>query len=97
MNIATNVFAGIAVPCCSEGDPDSPGCICGAAERVLRGYIDELPHLPSMTPAQREWCLTEIGDVEGFDRKEYEEVGDPVLARVVLDAWTSYCRDKGLY
>jgi hypothetical protein len=49
-----------------------------------------------MTPEQREWCLEEIGSVEGYDRAEHVEDSDSDLASTVLCAWTDYCRDKGM-
>jgi hypothetical protein len=49
-----------------------------------------------MTPEQREWCLNEIGQIEGYERDEHIPDSDADLARTVLHAWTDYCRDKGL-
>lgn len=89
--MATDVFAGLTVPCCMGSD----GCICGSSERVLRGYISGTS-LPQMSEKQREWCLEEIGSVEGFDRADYAELTDADLARGVLNAWLEYCRDKGM-
>ena len=92
-----SIFAGIAVPCCWDGTLDAGmPCACGAEERVLRGYIDGLQSLALMTVAQREWCLDEIGQVEGYRRSEHEQDSDADLASTVLHAWTDYCRDKGL-
>lgn len=81
-------------PCCA---PDYPGgCVCPPAEMALRGWSDRRDGMPAMTADQREWCLNEIGQVEGYQRAEYESCDDADLARGVLDAWTDYCRDKGL-
>lgn len=77
-------------PCYGPGG----NCVCGDDEIFLRGWVAGV--LPPMTPPQREWCLDEIAQVEGFSRKDYEEATDEMLARGVLSAWTSYCRDKGL-
>ncbi len=52
--------------------------------------------MPDMTAEQREFCLTEIGNVEGYRRADYEESDDADLASGVLSAWTDFCRDKGL-
>lgn len=73
-------------------------CICPQEERALRAYSHQGPDstLPPMSETQRHWCLDEIGQVEGFERQEYEKAADHQLARGVLDAWVSYCRDKGL-
>lgn len=70
-------------------------CICGQDERALRGYMRG-DHKEPMTPDQREWCLNEIGQVEGYDRADYEGSSDADLATGVLFAWQDYCRDKGL-
>lgn len=71
-------------------------CLCTSEERVLRMYGSRSPKLPPMTPEQREECLSEIGRVEGYDRRDYEKRDDSQLANGVLCAWTDYCRDKGL-
>lgn len=78
--------------CCMGNDP----CICGHAERVLRGYIAHNPSLSPMTTVQRDWCLDEIGSVEGHERHDYVEYADDDLASATLSAWVDYCRDKGL-
>jgi hypothetical protein len=49
-----------------------------------------------MTAVQREWCLNEIGSVEGYDRKDYEHYTNADLASAVLNAWSDYCQDKDL-
>lgn len=48
-----------------------------------------------MTPAEREWCMQEITRVEGFSPSDAEGT-DAEVASTVLNAWTTYCRDKGL-
>lgn len=78
-------------PCCAE--PSS--CVCPQEERALRAWSTEKP-MPPMTDNQREWCLREIDQVEGFRRREHECDSDQDLARTVLDAWLDYCWDKGL-
>jgi hypothetical protein len=78
--------------CCSGGC----ACICPEQERALRAYASRFPAPPEMTADQRKWCLAEIGSVEGWRREDNVADTDPVLARAVLDAWTDYCRDKGL-
>jgi hypothetical protein len=81
-------------PRCCMGDD---GCVCPAQERALRGWMRSDPMLPSMSEVQREWCLREIDQVEGHYRVDYEGISsDEELARGVLNAWTDYCRDKGL-
>lgn len=50
----------------------------------------------ALAPEQREWCLNEIGRVEGYDRKDHEHSTDEDLKHTVLCAWVDYCRDKGL-
>jgi hypothetical protein len=86
-------FTGIKVPCC--GGPDE-GCVCGGDERVLRAYNRGQRGLEPMTQDQRQWCLDEIRQVEGYDIKDYMQYSDADLANGVLSAWTDYCRDKGL-
>lgn len=70
-------------------------CVCGESEKALRGWINNRIQTP-MTPAQREWCLKEIDNVEGFDRLDYLNETDAQLALGVISAWKSYCEDKGL-
>lgn len=71
-------------------------CECPDAERALRAWTGQSPLVPAMTPEQREWCLSEIDSVEGYRRSDYESDTDAHVARGVLDAWTDFCRDKGL-
>lgn len=52
--------------------------------------------MPAMTKKQREYCLNEIGRVEGYDRNDYLRCTDKELANAVLCAWLDYARDKGL-
>lgn len=70
-------------------------CICGMTEKALRGWsggsIKE-----RMTPEQRDWCLNEIDNTEGYRREDYQTTTDELLANGVLSAWVDYCRDKGL-
>lgn len=80
-------------PCCS---PDSGGCACGEQERPLRAWAYGNGPMPPMTLLHREYCLTEIAKVEGFSWKEHENDADADLARTTLNAWTDFCRDKGL-
>lgn len=88
-----NIFCGVIVPCCMGDD----GCVCGKEERVLRGYVRQYPKLEPMNTEQREWCLSEIDSIEGYDRKDCENYTDSDLANTVLAAWMDYCRDKGLF
>lgn len=80
---------------CYEGED---GCVCIPAECALRAWATRgnRYNMPPMTTEQREECLSEIGAVEGYDRKDYEQAGDTELACGVLQAWTDYCRDIGL-
>jgi hypothetical protein len=76
--------------CFCFGDVEE--CICPATERGLRIVIRGQAQ---MSPEQREWCLTEIGRVEGYKRSAYEEDDDATIARGVLSAWLDFARDKG--
>lgn len=69
-------------------------CWCPPTEKVLRTILEG--HDIVLNDEQREWCLSEIGRVEGYDRKDFEQGTSTDLARGVLDAWADYCRDKGL-
>lgn len=86
------VFAPLDCVCELEDPGD---CFCTKAEKALR-YIAGNPLGVKLSPAAREQCLTEIDSVEGYDRKDYENVSDADLANTVLDAWRDYARDKGL-
>lgn len=82
---------GLAAPNCLCGFGEQ--CYCPATEKALRTVAHcDVP----MNAEQREWCLKEIGRVEGYSRDDYVAASDNDLARGVLDAWTDYCRDKGL-
>jgi hypothetical protein len=70
-------------------------CLCPPQERALRAWAYEGYNIP-MTEEQKEWCLKEIDSVEGFTREHYKQASDALVALGVLDAWTAYCRDKGL-
>lgn len=65
-------------------------CCCGEDERPLRAVAQGLELLDD---EQREWCLREIRQVEGWD--DYQHEDDPSTASAVLDAWLDYARDKG--
>lgn len=103
MPLASNApFDPTTSPCTCEGWSDQNGkphemCVCakgaGGAERVLRFVMHVDGRLSS---AQREWCLTEIDSVEGHRRADHEHDTDGELAHATIDAWTDYCRDKGL-
>lgn len=80
--------------CFCMGDLDE--CMCLPMERALRAWKLKEPTVPPMTPDQREACLREIEQVEGYSRADYVDAHDGMLASGVLDAWTDYCRDKGL-
>jgi hypothetical protein len=82
-----------------------PGCVCAATYR--RPYECVCPRAEAgirwvaegrseFTEEQREWCLDEIGQVEGYERGDYEGDSDDEIAKETLHAWTDYCRDKGL-
>ena len=81
-------------PCaCADsafGDP----CVCSQNERALRNYCNGAK-MPPMTEKQREYCLSEIASVEGFDRTKHHGDDDWHLASTTLTAWRDYCRDKG--
>lgn len=78
--------------CWCFADEDQ-GCMCPAGERALRRLTTGRG---VMTDAQREWCFAEIDKVEGFSRADFEGLEDKYVAGGVLNAWTDYCRDKGL-
>lgn len=78
--------------CPGMGGEDG-GCACLPAERALRA-ISRGDY--ELTDSAREWCLGQIDSVEGYERSQYEGDADRHVARGVLDAWTDYCRDKGL-
>ncbi|MPR10151.1 hypothetical protein [Microvirga tunisiensis] len=79
---------------CGYGDL----CVCPLKEAAMRAYASgSRTPLPAMNSEQRDWCLEEIGSVEGHDRKDHDYSTDQHLARAVLNAWTDYARDKGLY
>lgn len=94
---ANTPFNALAVPCTCEGWSDESGmCLCAqpnGAEKVLRFVMNVDGHL---TPEQREYCLSEINQVEGHSRADHEKDSDTDLARATIDAWADYCRDKGL-
>lgn len=79
-------------PCCMG--PDAR-CVCSPSERALRAWGWGGFKEP-MTDAQREWCRDQIGRTEGYDRQDYDGMGDAAMARGVFSAWTDYCQDKGL-
>lgn len=79
---------------CYSG-PRARFCVCSAAEKTLRHYVDGAMTVP-MTAEQREECLAEIEQVEGYRRDEWENRPDGELAAGVLQAWTDYWRDKGM-
>lgn len=81
-------------PCCMCWGDDS--CMCTPMERALRGWTRASSTMPAMTAEQRDLCLQEIAQVEGYDRAEWEGEGDAALANGTLSAWIDYCRDKGL-
>lgn len=93
--VKVDVFEGLeTVQCCYAGSGEH--CVCPHSERILRAFADHALSLPNMTQQQREWCLNEIGSVEGYERGDYANCSDSDLAITVLHAWTDYCRDKGL-
>ena len=73
---------------------DSEGCVCPPLEKAIRVIAGG--HGEPLTAADRETCLREIEKVEGYRRADYEPLPDQELAKGVLDAWTDFCRDKGL-
>lgn len=75
---------------CYEG---GARCVCSQDERALRNIAYKM--LPSMTAEQREFCLREIEQVEGWTRADHEQDSDSSLASATLSAWRDYCRDKG--
>lgn len=90
-------------PCLCVFEEES--CLCGteSEERALRfiargergaRYAPCVPLAP-MSAEQRAWCIAEILSVEGYD-KVAEDITDSELAETVLNAWTDYCRDKGM-
>ncbi|OHD28241.1 MAG: hypothetical protein A2Y38_25290 [Spirochaetes bacterium GWB1_59_5] len=87
-------FGGFVLTACVDCDHSDR---CVNDEAVLRSYDrcgDTRP--PAMNVHQREWCLQEINEVEGWNRDDYEAVPDQELARAVVQAWGDYARDKGV-
>ena len=79
-------------PCCGW-----PGkCGCPPMERALRGWARSDTAMPAMTAEQRQFCLDEIKQVEGYDVADWQDGSDHAVAATVLSAWLDYCRDKGL-
>lgn len=72
-------------------------CICGDEEKVLRHYAAGKP-LPPMTPAQREWCISEIDSSEegAADRQELEKLSDKDLADATIRGWKNYATSQGM-
>lgn len=75
--------------------PSEPGCVCLDGERALRALTSGRDTIP-LSSEERGELLDEIAQVEGFSRSDFEHVPDGELAGGVLDAWTSFARDKGL-
>jgi len=80
-------------PCYGES---TGGCVCEPTERVLRVVAGGRRAMPPLSHPQRRGCLQEIAGVEGFRWEDYSTSADRDLARGVLDAWVSFCRDTGL-
>ncbi len=80
---------------CFSDKEMAANCACGESEKALRGWISGRIKEP-MTPEQREWCYTEIENIEAHDRENYLKGTDAEVARGVLDAWMDFCQDKGL-
>lgn len=82
--------------CVCVGHPEAAhGCVCPPEERALRAWMNG-KEMPPMTDEQRQWCVDEIGKVEGYETAGLYAENDADLARTVIDAWVDYCRDKGL-
>jgi len=69
-------------------------CVCLDEERALR-LVMRWTNM-SLTRSQREECIREIESVEGYSRDDCEGLSDADVARMVLNAWADYARDKGL-
>ena len=95
VNNGESLFSVLTVDCQCYGPLETEACICPHDEKCLRAY-QHGQSLPALTPQQREWCLVEIGSIEGWDRRDHEKDTDSELAGSVLSAWVDYCRDKGL-
>lgn len=80
--------------CYKDSPPEH--CICPPTEKALRAWCRPEPGFQPMTPEQREWCLKEIDQMEGYRREDYQTCSDELLANGVLSSWVDYCRDKGL-
>lgn len=79
------------------GPIEQVGCVCGMGECCA--CPDDEAHLRAgapLTDEQREWCLSEIASVEGYERANHVNEDDKQLGQTVLQAWTDYARDKGL-
>jgi hypothetical protein len=89
------VDKGVAWPrvaCCL---PAGWECHCPPMEAALRAWATgQVKGL--LNSEQRAACLSEIGAIEGYRAEDYSDASDVDLARAVLDAWTDFCRDKGM-
>lgn len=83
------------VACCDPARAAVMGCACLPMERALRGW-SRGAEMAAMKPEQREFCLSEVTQIEGYTRADGEGLNDADLSRLVLAAWTDYCRDQGL-
>jgi len=80
--------------CPCYDDPVSCGCL--AEEAVLRCYAARYPRT-ALSPAQRLECIEDaVRCEEGSHAADFAGLSDQDLARATLQAWVTYCRDKGL-
>lgn len=89
-----NLFPLLPCICLSQEDhgEHGSGCMCLAPERHLRHVM---AGKATLSAEQREWCCQEIENVEGHSRPP-ADWSDADVSHEVLNAWTDYCRDKGL-
>lgn len=75
--------------------PDAQSCKCQPDERVLHNYSAGTITDP-MTAQQRSWCYEQIHRFSeiGYDDEELQSRADQDLARMVLESWVDYVRNK---
>jgi|SRR5581483_5870385 len=79
-------------PCCRAVVEES--CVCGNQERALRHLASGATAAP-MTQAQRDWCRSQLLNVEGYEHVDVW-ASDSELASQVLQAWADSAGEQGM-